>query len=66
MKNSTVNNRESNQYVAVARQVPSADKRREPLGPTHNILDQLAMPEVAEIDLDIDRAQDLPRPVDLS
>jgi len=66
MQTSTVSNRYLKQRVAVARQAASTNKLGEPSGPAHNILDQLAMPEAAEIDLDIDRAQDLPRSVNLS
>jgi len=66
MQTSTVSNREFTQRVAAARLAASTNNLGEPSGPAHNIQDQLAMPEAAEIDLDIDRAQDLPRSVNLS
>jgi len=44
----------------------SIAKFREMSGQTQNILDMLAMPEAAEIDVEIERMQDLPRSVDLS
>jgi len=44
----------------------SIAKFRELSGQTQNILDMLAMPEAAEIEFEIERAQDLPRPLDLS
>jgi len=44
----------------------SMAKFRELSGQTQNILDMLAMPEAADIELDIERLQDLPRAVDVS
>jgi len=44
----------------------SIEKFRELSGQKQDILQMLAMPEAADIDLDIERAQDLPRSVDLS
>jgi len=44
----------------------SIDKFRELSGQKQNILEMLAMPEAAGIDVEIERAQDLPRTVDLS
>jgi len=44
----------------------SIAKFRELSGQPSNILDMLAMPEAAMIDFEIERAQDLPRSVDLS
>jgi len=35
-------------------------------GQTQNLVTMLALPEAAEIDFEIDRAQDLPRSVDFS
>jgi len=43
----------------------SIEKFRELSGQTQNILEMLAMPEAAEIDFEIERAQDLPRSVNL-
>jgi len=44
----------------------SIDKFRELSGQTHNIAEMLAMPEAADIDFELERARDLPRPLDLS
>jgi len=44
----------------------SIDKFRELSGQKQNILEMLAMPEAAGIDVEIERVQDLPRTVDLS
>jgi len=39
----------------------SIDKFRELSGQTHNIAEMLVMPEVADIDFEIERTQDVPR-----
>jgi len=44
----------------------SIEKFRELSGQKQNILQMLAMPEAADIDLEIERIPDLPRSVDLS
>jgi len=44
----------------------SIDTFRELSGHKQSILEMLAMPEAAEIEIEIERAQDLPRSVDLS
>jgi len=44
----------------------SIDKFRELSGQTQNILEMLAMPEAADIDFEIERTADLPRPLDVS
>lgn len=44
----------------------SIEKFRALSGQQQNILQMLAMPEAAEIDFETERAQDLPRPVDLA
>ncbi len=44
----------------------SIEKYRQLSGQKQNILQMLAMPEAADIDLEIERSPDLPRSVDLS
>jgi len=44
----------------------SIDKFRQLSGQKQNILDMLAMPEAADIDFEVERIQDLPRPLNLS
>ncbi|WP_024896851.1 type II toxin-antitoxin system Phd/YefM family antitoxin [Brucella rhizosphaerae] len=44
----------------------SIEKYRQLSGQKQNILQMLAMPEAADIDLEIERTPDLPRSVDLS